>query len=415
MSAYQSGQAGGVGTPLEDYQSPTPDYTQAADTAAQDHGPSQGPVQDVAGGTQDRMPEAQTPTNPGGLTSMQILQAKRLEAQHQAEYHPTSYQSLNPVDRQKFVSDMTQSAWGQGFMAEHGVSPQQFTQMIQGGDPSYSYVDAWKRGLIPQQAGQHWRDRADDGTWLKSPDHPAAWMEYYQAVTGRDPVEDGVDARQYHKLMYGQQAGGTRLPDQHVAALKAEAQQRGIDPQRYVGAVEATIDHLKSPEGRQKIQQHLAGLFGNSQPNQPAPKMRDGQPVGPDGYTDSEREYMRGAGVDPSQKPAAPATVAPAQPQAPAGLGTRKRQQQEDLERIQRGQDPLQGQKRSRLGATVIAKKATAGGVDGTQAPDKPTQGGGSLDGSQAPKRPRRPEDDEPGVLIARPRRPSDEPGSEEA
>lgn len=30
-------------------------------------------------------------------------------------------------------------------------------------------------------------------------------------------------------------------------------------------------------------------------------KMRDGEVVGPDGYTNTEREYMKGAGIDPSQ------------------------------------------------------------------------------------------------------------------
>jgi hypothetical protein len=116
------------------------------------------------------------------MSPQEILQAKQLQAHHQQNYHPTSYQDLAPQDRQLFIQEMSSSPWGRAFMSEHGVSPQAFTQMIQT-DPSYSYVDAWKRGLIPE-AGQHWRDRADDGTWLKSPSHPAAWMEYYQGATG---------------------------------------------------------------------------------------------------------------------------------------------------------------------------------------------------------------------------------------
>jgi hypothetical protein len=98
-------------------------------------------------------------------------------------------------------------------------------------DPSYSYVDAWKRNLIPKQAGDHWRDRAEDGTWLKSLDHPAAWMEYYQSVTGRDPVKDGVDVKQYGRLINGQPTYREAINN---PAVHAQFKRAGIDPRLWL-------------------------------------------------------------------------------------------------------------------------------------------------------------------------------------
>lgn len=391
-----------AGMPLEDA-APTPDYVtgdvgaraniveppgpqpvQAGRPAPVGMPPGRGTrLEDVGSssdivGSQDQMERAETPLSAPHLDPQQILRIKRLQAEHQYRYQPTS---LQPQEQRKFEADMLNSAWGQGFMSEFGMSKQQFVDMINK-DPSYDYKGAWKQNLIPETAGAHWRDRAPDGKFLKSPDHPTAWMEYYQAVTGRDPEADGVDTQKYNQMLFGQvvHRGGAQQPAgarpsgaAMYAAVHQEAQRMGLSPEQLRQNPQAVVGLIRNVMKGQQGQGQTAFLGMGQKPAE-APKMRDGQPVGPDGYTQAEREYM--AGPKSYTKPpgsdggaAAPTPPpAPAPPAGPPGIGTRKRQQQQDLEDIQKGKD--------------LKPRSSLGGVHRVAA------------------RPRHP-DDEPGTVSA--------------
>jgi hypothetical protein len=110
-----------------------------------------------------------------------------------------------------------------------------------------------------------------------------------------------------------------------------------------LAALRATYGADGPHAATQQPQIAFLGLGGGQPATQPV--IRNGEPVGADGYTPSEREYMRGAGVDPNAKATAPAPMPVSQPvpgagtNIPAGLATRKRQMQEDLDAISRGED----------------------------------------------------------------------------
>ena len=114
-------------------------------------------------------------------------------------------------------------------------------------------------------------------------------------------------------------------------------------------APEAYIQQLTKwgldPSDALRLAQQIAFL-GMGQKPATGPQMREGEVVGPNGYTASEMARM---GLKPGDAvPAAPASPAPAPaPAAPApgagtnptGLGTRKQQMQQDLEDIAKGKD----------------------------------------------------------------------------
>ncbi len=342
-----------IGTPLEDVVTPPSDVfppgIQGNDPSQPPAPPSGEPVPQLSGpeldvdqpagntavpGTLDAMPQAQTPmVRPHELTSQQKLKIKRLQAEHQMNYERTL---LNPAEEAKFQREFKNSEWAKGFQAQFGTLPDP-------NDPSYDYRGAWKQGQIPARAGMHWPDRGPNGQWLKSPDHPTAWMEYYQDATGHDPDEDGVDTKRYNQMLYGQVAqsqgqpgggvgaggvGGTQAPARpEYARMEQAAAAHGMPKDTFRGFFEKA-----AADRGQTVDEYLAEVFpskaGDKQTaflgmggaeKSSGPKMRDGQPVGPDGYTQAEREYMKGAGVDPSQKqPAAPPAGSPAtQPPPP--------------------------------------------------------------------------------------------------
>jgi hypothetical protein len=315
-----------AGMPLEDV-APTPDYVEGTSSVRNNAveppvsavPPGQGHLETAARpsditGTEDRGMEIEAGVAPL-VTPQQIIQIKRMQADHQYRYRPTD---LPPQDQRKFEHEMVNSAWGQGFMSQFGMSKQQFVDMVNK-DPSYDYRGAWKQKLVPDQAGAHWRDRGPDGKFLKSPDHPTAWMEYYQAVTGRDPEADGVDTQKYNQLLFGPMAQteeGRPRPGGHpteqparptgremYASIDQEAQRLGITREQARRDPNAAISLIHSVMKSQgiSIPQKRTAFLGMGQKPAPAPQVRDGQPVGPDGYTAAEREYMKGAGVDPSK------------------------------------------------------------------------------------------------------------------
>lgn len=107
-----------------------------------------------------------------------------LRDQHRRKYNgPTR---LSPSEERQFRQDLSTSGWYRGFRDRFGEAPDH-------NDPSYDLRGAWKalgKDKLPGE-GQHWPDSQGD-QWLKSPEHPTAWMEYYQRVTGRDPGQDGI-------------------------------------------------------------------------------------------------------------------------------------------------------------------------------------------------------------------------------
>lgn len=116
------------------------------------------------------------------LTPEQTAKIRALMGEHDLDFALTQ---LEPGDEQQFQRDVKHSGWYRGFRSAFGQAPDL-------DDPSYDYRGAWQAGALPGQ-GQHWPSRGQDGKWLKSPEHPSAWMEYYMDATGRDPDDDGID------------------------------------------------------------------------------------------------------------------------------------------------------------------------------------------------------------------------------
>ncbi len=68
--------------------------------------------------------------------------------------------------------------------------------LIKEGD--YDYRGAWKYGteevISPYDNMPHWNDRASSGQWLKSPNHPTVWKEFFMQQYDVDPDSVGLDS-----------------------------------------------------------------------------------------------------------------------------------------------------------------------------------------------------------------------------
>jgi hypothetical protein len=248
---------------------------------------------------QDFSPVPQGSANaPVSPTPEQIREMQRLEADHQYNYRRTQ---LNPLENQKFQKDMTESAWGKNFMSQYGISPQQFQQMISGGDRSYDYAGAWKQGLVPEQPGQHWPDRGPDGKWLKSPEHPSAWMEYYQSVTGQDPDAVGMTPQKYQKMLQGRPESGHTDPTQGPVPAQV-AQTRTYGPP-FNGPTEPPAEDRYRASYRPAIGSPESEAIGNlgktKQPPKPVQEPEGKPPARP---TRDPRKAAAEAGAEIAQK-----------------------------------------------------------------------------------------------------------------
>ena len=93
------------------------------------------------------------------------------------------------VDEAKFQQWIKALPWYSEFRAKYGEEPNL-------NDPQYDYRKAWKAGVIPQKNPYdnmyHWSSKTPSGEWLKSADHPTAWMEKFMEKYGYDPQSRGI-------------------------------------------------------------------------------------------------------------------------------------------------------------------------------------------------------------------------------
>jgi hypothetical protein len=61
----------------------------------------------------------------------------------------------------------------------------------------YDYRAAWKNGITesisPHDGLPHWPSRAQNGAYLKSPQHPTAWKEFFMQQHQADPDSLGLE------------------------------------------------------------------------------------------------------------------------------------------------------------------------------------------------------------------------------
>lgn len=320
---WQQGGPNPTGTPLEDVVTPPsdafpPGIRGAPDSpplpppgaqAPQFSGPELDPFESESGapGTMDAMPLVSPQAAAGPfLTPEQRTKIKRLQAEHDMHYRRVV---LNPREEAEFQKAFRASVWARGFQA-------QFGQLPDPNDPTYDYRGAWKEDLIPKQAGQHWPDRAPSGRWLKSPYHPTAWMEYYQATTNRDPDEEGITLQQFNMMLFDRVMQNTE----------------GIPPTTGDGGPRGGDGGIGGTQAPAAPDTQVAGLFGFGQ--------KPATTAAPQ-YTKEEMEYMKGAGVEPGApaQPHAPPTGGPVPGQAPPPPTRREG----DLDRMIREQEEGKG------------------------------------------------------------------------
>lgn len=102
------------------------------------------------------------------------------------------------LDEKQFQKEIRQTEWFKEYVSEYGEEPDLNTK-------DYDYRKAWSEGIRPQRDAYdknryHWASSLDDGSMLKSEDHPTAWKEYYMRETGKNPDEVGVTKEQWEKM-----------------------------------------------------------------------------------------------------------------------------------------------------------------------------------------------------------------------
>ena len=105
----------------------------------------------------------------------------------------------SPIDEEEFQkwwgANEDVVAWRKQFVKEYGEEPNP-------DDATYDYRKAWKSGVTPKPNPQHktksgedayhWGSRAEDGSDLKSKDHPTRWKSDYMEMFGIDPDTSGI-------------------------------------------------------------------------------------------------------------------------------------------------------------------------------------------------------------------------------
>lgn len=97
--------------------------------------------------------------------------------------------SLSQDEEKQFKNWFSALPWYEEFVKKYGETPNP-------DDPSYDYRAAYKAGMTPERyeydGTYHWGSKTPDGQWLKSKNHPTAWMEDFMQSTGTDPNALGI-------------------------------------------------------------------------------------------------------------------------------------------------------------------------------------------------------------------------------
>lgn len=101
-------------------------------------------------------------------------------------------------EEKSFQEGIRATEWFSEFKQQYGEEPDLDTE-------DYDYRSAWKAGLRPERYAPddnkyHWPSSLDDGTMLKSKNHPTAWKEYYMRETGNNPDEVGATEEDWNKM-----------------------------------------------------------------------------------------------------------------------------------------------------------------------------------------------------------------------
>lgn len=101
----------------------------------------------------------------------------------------------------QFQRGIKATPWYAEFQREYGEPPDLNT-------PDYDYRAAWRAGVRPapdpyDNNRQHWASSLPDGTMLKSPTHPTAWMEHFMRMTGKDPRSMGINDPAAAQQLFG--------------------------------------------------------------------------------------------------------------------------------------------------------------------------------------------------------------------
>lgn len=122
-------------------------------------------------------------------TPEQITRLRALIKEHRASYRTTW---LSPAEETRFQRWIVTTPWYQNFVKTTGQKPTL-------DDPDYDYRGVFKFG--GDLSRKHGSSRLPTGQWLKGPEHPTAWMEYYQNIFERDPEKTGVTREQFEELL----------------------------------------------------------------------------------------------------------------------------------------------------------------------------------------------------------------------
>lgn len=102
-------------------------------------------------------------------------------------------------EEKDFQEGIRKTGWFKEFKKQYGEEPDLNTK-------DYDYRKAWAAGIRPvrdpyDNNRYHWSSSLDDGTMLKSKDHPTAWKEYYMRMTGKNPDEVGATKQDYESMI----------------------------------------------------------------------------------------------------------------------------------------------------------------------------------------------------------------------
>ena len=81
--------------------------------------------------------------------------------------------------------------WFNNFVSEYGEEPDlRPVNEDPALGPNYDYRAAWNAGIRPEpdpydNNKYHWPSSLEDGTMLKTPNHPTAWKEYFMRKPSR--------------------------------------------------------------------------------------------------------------------------------------------------------------------------------------------------------------------------------------
>ena len=116
----------------------------------------------------------------------------------QSEWSPTE---LKPEENEQYRKDVFQSKWFKDTKKRH---PDQSNDQVLNDQEAMGHYDlkgAWQQGMFKQSDKSaankydnvhHLSDAGAGGKMLKSPDHPTAWMEFFQNQHGKDPESMGL-------------------------------------------------------------------------------------------------------------------------------------------------------------------------------------------------------------------------------